>query len=73
MYQSLHDIVNCAPPPFPRPCFFLSGSFFSELVLVLRQILVSCDWCCAANGDDNGAANGVASFLAADADTAFGE
>ena len=49
-YSAVH------PHIFYVHIFFFAGSFLSELVLILRQVWVSCDWCCAANGADNFAA-----------------
>ena len=64
IYQSLHDIISCAPPPFSRQIVFFARSEFSELVLVLRQLWVSHDNCCVANGADNDAADIVATYAA---------
>ena len=43
-------------------CFF-AGIFFSELVLILRQLWLICGFCCV----DNNATKSVANFEAADA------
>ena len=62
----MHEIVICAPPKFSSTHFFFAGSFFSELVLILRQIWVSHDCCYAANGAANGAVNFAAADTASD-------
>ena len=49
--------IHLCTPTFSTSEFIFS--FFYELVLALRQLLLSCDWCCADNG--------AAIFAAADA------